>query len=121
CTYLRKEPDSLQYKNHLFPRVKIKETSIGYLLLTVQHALLGVVTPELRAVVVDFDKEGSLLYVRFYYDSEISKNLIDLWQSMIIEIGADFCPNCLLDGKVERADYPQTFPFRGRYAYFRKE
>jgi len=36
-------------------------------------------------------------------------------------IKEDFAPNYLLDGKVERVDYPKTFPFRGRYAYFRKE
>ena len=31
--------------------------SIGYALLAVQSALLGVITPELRAVVVDFCKK----------------------------------------------------------------
>ncbi len=121
CAYMRKECSSLQHEMQSFALVSIKEMTIGYALLAVQHALLGVVTPELRAVVVDFDKEGSLLYVRFYYDGEVSKDLIDLWQDVIKEAGKAFCPNCILDGRVERVDYPQTVPFRGRYAYFRKE
>jgi hypothetical protein len=119
CAYLRKEHDVPTREG--CPKVKIAEVSIGYALLTIQHALLGVVTPELRAVVVDFTKEESLLYVRFYYDGEVPEQLIDLWQSAIQEAKEDLGSHCLLDGGVERADYPNTFPFRGRYAYFRKE
>jgi hypothetical protein len=119
CAYLRKEHDVPTREG--CPKVKIAEVSIGYALLTIQHALLGVVTPELRAVVVDFTKEESLLYVRFYYDGEVPKQLIDLWQSAIQEAKEDLGSHCLLDSGVERADYPNTFPFRGRYAYFRKE
>jgi hypothetical protein len=120
CAYLRREHDVLFYKK-LFRSVKITEMSIGYALLAVQNALLGVVTSELRAVVIDFDKERSLLYIRFYYDGEVLRDRIDLWQSAIAETGAAVGTNCVLDGGVERADYPKTFPVRGRYAYFRKE
>ncbi len=119
--YLRKESDSSNHKDGLCRKVKITEISTGYALLAAQHALLGVVTPELRAVVVDFDKEEPLLYIRFYYDGEVPEKLIDLWQCAIKEASLDFGPNCRLDGGVERADYPKTFPFRGRYGYFRKE
>ena len=121
CAYLRKEPSASHDKNNLFRRVKITEITMGYALLSVQQAMLGVVTPELRAVVVDFDAVKPLLYIRFYYDGEVPEKLLDLWQCAINEASTEFSPNCMLDGKVERADSPRSFPFRGRYAYFRKE
>ena len=95
--------------------------SIGYALLSIQRALLQTVTPELRAVVIDVSKEEQLLYIRFYYDGKVSEKLIDLWECAITEASADFGPECLLDAGVERLDYPQKIPFRGRCAYLRKE
>ena len=95
--------------------------SIGYALLAVENALLDAVTPELRAVVVDLSKETESLYIRFYYDGEAPEKLIDLWQCAITEASADLGPDCLLDDGVERLDYPQEIPFRGRYAYRRME
>lgn len=92
--------------------------SLGYALLSVQSALLGEVTPELRAVVVDLDKEDDLLFLRFYYDGEVSEKQIDLWQCAMTESDAG---TRMMDGNVERLDYPQEIPFRGRYAYRRKE
>ena len=102
-------------------KVCLRVFSIEYALLAVQRAMLREVTPELRAVIVDFDKEKSLLYIHFYYDGEIMQSLIDLWLITIAEIRADFAPNSLLDNGVERVDYPLVYPFRGRYAYLRKE
>ena len=94
--------------------------SIAYALLSAQNALLGVVTPELRAVVVDVDKEQELLYVRFYYDGNVSEDLIELWRCAITEISADLGPDHILDNGVERLDFPMKIPLRGRYAYLRK-
>ena len=94
--------------------------SLGYSLLAVQNALLKVVTPQLRAVVVDFSK-AQQLYIRFYYDGEASEEAIDLWQCSITEASADLGVSCLLDDGIERLDYPNEIPFRGRYAYLRKE
>lgn len=95
--------------------------SIGYALLAVQSALLGVVSPELRAVVVDVSKADKLLYLYFYYDGEASEDMIDLWECAITEASADLGPDCVLDVGVVRLDYPKKIPFRGRYAYLRKE
>lgn len=95
--------------------------SIGYALLSVQNALLGIVTPQLRAVVVDLHKETETLYIRFYYDGDVSKQLIDLWECAITEASADLGPDCMLDDGIQRLDCPQKIPFRGRYAYLRRE
>lgn len=95
--------------------------STGYALLATQSALLDEITPELRAVVVDVCKEENLLYTRMYYEGEASEKRIDLWDCIITEASAALGPDCMLDHEVERLDYPQKIPSRGRYAYLRKE
>lgn len=117
--YLRKEP-GLSFPSQ--PKIEMKEFHVAYALLAVGQALLGKVTPELRAVVVDASEEEKLLYVHFYYDGAVSEDLIELWKSAIAEAKTDFGFDCMLDSGVERFDFPsQEFPFRGRYAYIRKE
>jgi hypothetical protein len=95
--------------------------SIGYALLSVQSALLQVVTPELRAVVVDICKEDWLFYIHFYYEGEASEKLIDLWECAITEASAALGPDCVLNAGVARLDYPQQIPLHGRFAYLREE
>lgn len=119
--YLRKEEGGIRHRNNISCRMKVETGFIAPALLAAQNALLGIVTPELRAVVVDFEEKNSFLYIRFYHDKDVPETLIDLWLMAMEQIKEDFAPNYLLDGKVERVDYPKTFPFRGRYAYFRKE
>ena len=99
----------------------MKTFSIGYALLSAQVALLDAVTPELRAVAVDVCEKRKLMYIWFYYDGEASEENIDLWQCAITEASASLGPDCTVDDRVERCDYPKPIPCRGRYAYYRKE
>jgi hypothetical protein len=99
----------------------MSDFSIRYALLSMQRALLGEVTPELRAVVVDVLEKESLLYIRFYYDGPVSEELMNLWDCVITETTADFGPDVVFDYAIERLDYPQKIPERGRYAYLRNE
>jgi hypothetical protein len=130
--YLRKEPDvlnlydlkksrgfSLREDFFLVEDKGVKLKSYGPILLAVQRALLGVVTPQLRSVIVDFDDEKT--YVWFYYDGEVSLEFIREWEDAVVQIGVDMGPTRLLDGHVERSDYPQEMPGHGQYAYSRKE
>ncbi len=123
CAYRRKETDVWD----IYPNANssaclgIEVYSVAYALLEVQKALLDVITAELRAVVVDVCKEERLLYIHIYYDGEVSKDLIDLWQYAIVKASADFGPDCVLDVGIERLDGSQKFPFRGRLAYWSKE
>ncbi|MES2344771.1 MAG: hypothetical protein V4494_02375 [Chlamydiota bacterium] len=130
--YLRKEPYVLDlYGLEKESKFLLKEDlffvereagplkSYGGILLAAQRALLGVVTPELRAVVVDFDDEE--LYVRFYYNGEVSLELIHEWEDAIAQINIDMYSYRSANGLVVRLDYPQEIFFRGRYAYLRKE
>ena len=119
--YMRKEDNSAHFTESGYSQVSIKEQSISYALLATQQALLAVVTPELRAVVVDFKNDERLLYIRFFYDGEVSKSLTDLWQNASLKVRCDFGGNCVLDGQAERVDFPKPIPFRGRYAFLRKE
>ena len=59
---------------------KKSEINISYALLAMQNALLGVVTPELRAVSIDIDEEKKIFFINFYYQGEISEEIIDLWE-----------------------------------------
>jgi hypothetical protein len=95
--------------------------SIGHALLATQRALLRTITPELRAVVIDVDPEDRLFYMHFFYDGEVSEQLVDLWDCATTEASADLGIHCRVDEKVQRLDYPQPIPFRGRYAYLRDE
>lgn len=94
---------------------------LSYALLATQAALLKAVTPELRAVIVDLDTEKHILYIRFYYHGEIAEEIIEHWNCAITEVFADVGEAFTSDEKIERLDYPNKIPFRGRYAYLRKE
>jgi hypothetical protein len=109
CAYLRQEETMMQM------------TPFATAMLAIQKALLGIVSPELRSVIADIDTQNKIFYVRFYYDSEVSKNQIELWQWAMRKASFDLDANYKLDGAVERLDYPETLPFRGRYVYWRKE
>ncbi|HEV3270270.1 MAG TPA: hypothetical protein VGZ69_06455 [Candidatus Rhabdochlamydia sp.] len=58
--------------------------------------------------------------MHFYYEGEVSEELIELWQCAVTE-ASDLESNWELDDRIERLDYPQEIPSRGRYAYLRKE
>lgn len=119
--YMRKEALSFNKQMPFVYYIKIREWTVGYALLSIQRALLGVVTSALRAVVVDANAIKKSLYIRFYYDGEIDQNTIDLWKNSIAESSAEFGQDCVLDAHIERLDYPQDILCLGRYAYFRKE
>jgi hypothetical protein len=121
CAYLRMETNTYNKQEYSFPNIKIMEWSIGYALLSIQRALLGMVTSALRAVIVDMNSDKKTLYVRFYYDGEVDEKTIDLWKCAIKESSVNFGQDCILNANIERLDYPQKIPCHGRYAYLRKE
>lgn len=90
-------------------------------LLDTHCALLQAVTPKLRAVVVDLDKNKKVFYIRFYYDGKASEDVIDLWECAITEASIDMDLDYNLDEDILRRDYPKKIPVRGKYAYLRKE
>ena len=68
---------------------------LAYALLSIQKALLGIVTPPLSAVVVDIAQNGpqNLLYVRFYYEGTVPFKTLGEWECAITECVADMGSN----------------------------
>ena len=92
---------------------------LPYARLSIQKALLGAVTPSLRAVTIDLDENTKKLFVSFFYDGEISDEFFDLASVAITEI--DLPEYELLDDQIIRLDYPAKIPFKGQLVYLRKE
>ena len=94
---------------------------LGRSILSMQKALLHIVTPELRAVIIDLDNNKNVFFVRFYYDGIVNDTILDLWRSSIKKANAELHFDFTLDSNVERLDFPQEIPFRGRCVFLRKE
>lgn len=98
-----------------------REIDISYALLAIQRALLGEITSNLRAVIVDFQPLSQAGRIEFYYDQEISEEIYDHASGIITEITAAFPPQYHFEEKIERLDYPKKISVKGRLAYLRKE
>lgn len=91
---------------------------LAYAKLVALNALLGSVTPPLRAVTVDIKAEKFIVY--FFYEGEVSDKLFDLAGVAITEMSADL-PEYELDDHIERLDYPAKIPYTGHLVYLRNE
>lgn len=92
----------------------------AYAAISAQRALLGVITPNLRAVTIKIDSQQKVLKVCFFYDKDISETQFDIASTAITEISADF-PDFDLDDCIERLDFPSKVPVEGRLVFQRKE
>jgi hypothetical protein len=80
--YLRKEPGIVPPKVQLLPRSP-RMIDCAYLAYAMQQALLGRVLPSLRYVIIDVDEEKKILCFYFYYDKEITEELLLLSKETI--------------------------------------
>lgn len=94
---------------------------ICYALLATQRALLGEVTPNLRAVVIDLIPEEKKGGIFFYFHGEITETDFDVASCAITEITASFPVGYSFAEHIERLDAPAKIPVYGRLAYLRKE
>ncbi len=95
---------------------------ITYLLLSAQRALFDKVIPSLRAVTIEFNEEKNLLDTRFFFDSPVTDELIDLASCAITEI--DINLPIFYEHNADYAiqwEYPRPIPLTGRLIYLRKE
>ena len=86
---------------------------MAYALLALQRALLGVITPNLRAVITDIRQEERLLYIRFYYDRDISRDTLESWEYALTKSIADVGADYLTDARIERLLIPKLYRFVG--------
>ena len=75
-------------------------TPLAYARLSIQKALLGVVTPSLRAVTIDVDEKKNKLFISFFYEGDITDELFDLASTAIAEV--DVPGYCELDDQIQR-------------------
>lgn len=106
--YLRYEPGYEMYRNRL-PRERFSEVSYVTIRLSLQKALLGRVTPNLREVVVH--KDGQKFTVYFYYDN--APTTIELMLEKLIEadlhedFSAQYDADKAIEVKIVQLPYPQ--------------
>ena len=86
--------------------------SIEYALLCIQGSLFDAVTPDLRAVVFDLYEDRECLFLRFYYDGEVSEEVIEQWRCSITEASAGVGVYST-DEQIERLDFPKPISFLG--------
>lgn len=85
--------------------------------LGMKRALFDRITPFLRAVKIDLDKEREIYICYFYYDAPIDDELFDLASCAAAEASESwFCAEHILQW-----DFPKKIPEEGVYAYLRKE
>jgi hypothetical protein len=87
--------------------------------LSIQRALLGEVSPQLRAVV--FSIEAQSVNIRFYFDGEISEEDKESVSCIETEILADYDPEDVVTANSIRIDSPDPINDEGVYVYKRRE
>jgi hypothetical protein len=88
-------------------------------LLSLQRALLGEVTPNLRAVLVRYD--DSTVHFVAIFDGPISEDDREGISSVETEVMADFPSSHRITHEVVRMDAPAQIPKDCAWAYLRKE
>ncbi len=87
--------------------------------LSIQRALLGEISPKLRAVV--FSIVGRDIDIRFYFDGLISEADIESASCVETEILADSEPEDSVTVKCIRLDAPELIVDDGNWVYQRRE
>ncbi len=87
-------------------------------LLSVLYALIGEVSPPLRAVRIKWDEK--IIHLFFYYDGEISEEDRESAENIATEVIANFSEH-VLEVNIQRLDYPKPIPEIGELAYSRRE
>jgi hypothetical protein len=95
--------------------------SLYVLLLSLQEAVANFVTPELRAIefVVIEKKRG--VFLRFFYDSEITEEINDLVSTLTVEVDTYSTELVFLGYEVIHLDSSKPNPIQGDLAFLRYE
>jgi len=120
--YLRKEAIPTVYEQKS-PVQFVNESTplVAVLLLGMQGALLGRVTPELRRVTIKVDENLKELDFYYFYDGEISQENFKLSNDAINEACLLFS-RYLINKHILRIDFPKKIPLFGdRVVFARNE
>jgi hypothetical protein len=89
------------------------------LICSVSHALLGRITPNLRAVYITLEDEMAVL--SFYYDKKPTEDEVELASLADTDFISDFPDDFKSDFRVNTAPYPTAIPNKGFCIYHRAE
>ncbi len=87
--------------------------------LSLQRALLGEVSSNLRAVV--FSITGLIITVRFYFDGPVSQEDEESASYVETEVLADYEPEYTVTAQCIRSDFPSSINDDGLWVYLRRE
>jgi hypothetical protein len=88
-------------------------------MLALQQALLGEVSPNLRAVVVTCDSKS--IFFECFYDRVIFETNQESMSQVETELLALFPEDHNISYRLTRSDFPCSIPKVGLWAYYRKE
>jgi hypothetical protein len=88
-------------------------------LLSVQRALLSEITPNIRAVTVEYD--ATSIHIEMFFDGEISDDDRETVLLVDTEVLAEFPAHHRVDTVGIRRDAPAPIPKDRLWAYYRKE
>ncbi|WP_020579289.1 hypothetical protein [Actinopolymorpha alba] len=89
-------------------------------LLSLQRALWGMITPDIRAISVGW-KDG-IIRVRFIYDHQVTENDLEIVSEVEGEVLADFEPHVAADFSAEfSSEEMASLRNDGWWAYVRRE
>lgn len=92
----------------------------NYFKLSIQRALLGNVTNNMRAIIAELSENNIGLF--FYYDGEVHEDDEEIVSEIETEVIADFNEDCNFNVNIIRLDYPNSIKNdRGFCVYLRKE
>ena len=92
----------------------------AYAVLSLQKALLGRVITELRAVITEVLEGSNHVFVRFFYETPLTQDILLEWEEALSEVMADFGEGFTFDMALVLLPYPQPIPFHGCYVYLKK-
>ena len=90
-----------------------------YVLLCLQSGLGSHVIPQLRAVTVHLDDRRQAVIPCFFYDCEITEELIEECLEALEEVYVGDYTGCIEE--IIQLNYPKKFPIHGKLAYLRYE
>ncbi len=90
-------------------------------LITLQCALVNCVPPTLRAITVDIDETKHNLIPIFYFDEEITGELLDMVTTLLTEVDTYTIQHYFISLDVVELGFKKTIPIRGRLAFLRYE
>lgn len=100
---------------------KIKYSLKMAIRLSLQRALIGEISSNLRMVAFEVNEDEKNIYIFFYFNGKISDDDFDSTNCISGEVSGDFDPETKIIEKSIRIDFPNDLPPHDYIVYKRKE